>query len=75
MQMRAISSNYSQKKALALALNAGVDILLIGNQLSKPQSIYDLVREVKELVSANLVSKERINEANDKILRLKSLLR
>jgi len=74
MQMGAISSNYSQKDAFALALNAGVDILLIGNQLSKPQSIDELVNEVKELVYANIVSKERINEANDMIVRLKSHL-
>ncbi len=71
MQMGAISKNYPFKTALKLALNSGVDILLIGNFLDKPLKIKKIVNTIVELVKSGEVKKQRLEDANS---RIKSLL-
>ena len=71
MQMGAISKNYSFKKALELALNSGVDILLIGNFLDKPVKIKKIVNTIVDLVKSGRVKKERLEEA---VRRIDTLL-
>ncbi|MGE4299405.1 MAG: glycoside hydrolase family 3 protein [Desulfovibrionaceae bacterium] len=76
MQMRAVAAMYGLRQAVALAVNAGVDILLFGNNLS-----YDPVlpatahRLLKELVASREIPLERIEASYRRIMRLKAALR
>ena len=67
MQMKAISKNYDFKEALKLAINSGVDILLIGNFLDKPVKIKKIVDTIVELVKSGKIKRERLEEANRRI--------
>jgi len=72
LQMRAVTSRYGLKEALGLAVNAGADILLIGNnleydELAAPKALDALM----ELVAEGVVSPGRIRESARRILTLK----
>ncbi|MFT7860320.1 MAG: glycoside hydrolase family 3 N-terminal domain-containing protein [Sulfurimonas sp.] len=66
MQMKAISAHYSLKEALTLAINAGVDMLLFGNQLGS-NTPKELVETIYAQVKAGEIPLQRIEEANAKI--------
>ncbi len=76
MNMGAIVNNYSYERALELALNAGVDMIIIGNNAKHYEA--DLVsRTVKiiwNLVESGKVSRDRIEEAYGRIMALKRRL-
>jgi beta-N-acetylhexosaminidase len=76
LQMGAISKKYGLKKTLELAINAGDDILLIGNQLdpTKVQSTKKLVNTIVELVKSGKVKVESIEKAYARIQKLKEKL-
>jgi beta-N-acetylhexosaminidase len=72
LQMGAIAKRYSLPETLRLALNAGNDILLFGNQLDprRTVSLERLAREIVKLVKEGRVSRERLEEANRRVERL-----
>jgi beta-N-acetylhexosaminidase len=72
LQMGAIHKNYDLKESIARAINAGVDLLLFGNQIGKPYDIEMLIALIASLVEEGRVSRERILEANERIDRLKA---
>ncbi len=74
LQMGAIRNNYSLKESLKLAINAGVDLLLFGNQVEKPIKIKKIIDTVKVLIKEGDVSIDQIDEANERIDRLKKKL-
>lgn len=76
LQMGAISKKYGLRKTLELAINAGDDILLIGNQLDprKVKSTKKLVNTIKDLVKAGAVQAESIDKAYTRIQKLKERL-
>ena len=76
LQMGAISQKYGLKSTLALAINAGVDILLIGNQLDpkKTVSTKRLVETISSLVKSGEVTQESIDKAYKRIQILKKKL-
>lgn len=76
LQMAAISKRYTLKKTLSLAINAGDDILLIGNQLDprKIISTSKLISIIKSLVSSGAIKKSRIIQSYKRIQRLKENL-
>ncbi|TNF44070.1 MAG: glycosyl hydrolase [Epsilonproteobacteria bacterium] len=76
LQMGAISQKYGLKSTLELAINAGVDILLIGNQLDprKTVSTKKLVETIASLVKSGEVTQESINKAYKRIQVLKKKL-
>jgi beta-N-acetylhexosaminidase len=76
LQMGAISQKYGLKNTLGLAINAGVDILLIGNQLDpkKTVSTKRLVDTIMSLVKGGEVRDESINKAYERIQVLKKKL-
>lgn len=76
LQMGAISKKYSLKHTLKLAVNAGVDIILIGNQLDprKVQSTKKLVDTLIALVKSGEVKEKSINTAYKRIQKLKQKL-
>ncbi|MBA1420746.1 MAG: glycosyl hydrolase [Epsilonproteobacteria bacterium] len=76
LQMGAISKKYGLKNTLKLAINAGDDILLIGNQLDpkKVQSTKLLVDTIVSLVKSGEVKEESIDKAYARIQKLKKKL-
>ncbi len=74
--MGAISKKYGLKNTLKLAINAGDDILLIGNQLDpkKVKSTKLLVDTISSLVKSGDVKEESINKAYTRIQKLKKKL-
>lgn len=75
LQMGAISKNYSFKRALMLAVNSGIDILLIGNYLDKPVKLEKIINILVELVKEKKIKVQRLKEANQRIQKLKELLK
>jgi beta-N-acetylhexosaminidase len=73
MQMKAISDNYGLDKSLVLAINAGVDMLLFGNNLSE-QNPKKLIEIIEAKVSSGEIKEQRINEAYERIVALKRSL-
>ncbi|MEA2073485.1 MAG: glycoside hydrolase family 3 N-terminal domain-containing protein [Campylobacterota bacterium] len=69
LQMGAISKHYSLEERTALAINAGVDILLFGNQL-EDVSVKELVNAIFKQVKSGKISQERIKESNARIENL-----
>ncbi len=76
LQMGAISKKYGLKNTLKLAINAGDDILLIGNQMDpkKVKSTKKLVDTIVSLVKSGEVKEESINKAYNRIQKLKKKL-
>jgi len=76
LQMGAISKKYGLKNTLKLAINAGDDILLIGNQLDprKVQSTKVLVETIEGLIKSEEVKAESIDKAYKRIQKLKEKL-
>ncbi len=74
LQMGAITKKYNLKKTLKLAINAGNDLLLFGNQLSVNNmvSIKKLVNTIKSLINNKEINIETINRANQRLKELKN---
>jgi beta-N-acetylhexosaminidase len=73
LQMGAINNKYGLRNTLKLAIGAGNDILLFGNQLSVNSivTVDKLVNTVKELISTGEVSLEDIEKSNERMRLLK----
>jgi len=75
MQMKAISANYGLEKALTMAINAGVDMFIFGNQLvDEPQNPGEIIAIIESKVANGDIAEERINEAYQHILAFKRKL-
>jgi len=72
MQMKAIADNYELGTAITLAINAGADMVIIGNQLDEskqePRKIIDII---EKKIANGEISKDRINQAYRRISRFK----
>lgn len=74
LQMRAVTSRYGFKEALGLAVNAGADVLLIGNNLEyDPAAGRKALDALMELVAEGKVPAARIRESYARIQALKTL--
>ena len=65
LNMGALTDNYTSKEIYVMAINAGVDILLM------PSPARDAVKIIKEAVVNGEISEDKINSSVEKILRLK----
>jgi len=75
LQMDAIAKNYSLSEVVRLAINAGADILVFGNQLTfEPIDPIDVIELIYEEVKAGQISEYRIQESFERIQRLKKTL-
>jgi len=74
MQMGAIAKHYSLKERIALAVNAGVDILLFANQSAEKNRVTlpELIKITRRLIKEKRISILQIREANRRIKLLKS---
>jgi beta-N-acetylhexosaminidase len=74
MQMRAISDAYGYDEAVALAIEAGIDLLVIANQIVyEPDVAARTIDIVEGLVRAGRVSEARIDESWRRISVLKGI--
>lgn len=75
MQMKAISEHYGLKQALTLAINAGIDMFIFGNQLSDiPDTPENIINIIESQVKSGQINKDRITEAYRRIVTLKQHL-
>ncbi|WP_340105591.1 glycoside hydrolase family 3 protein [Rhodohalobacter sp. 8-1] len=75
MQMEAIRSYYGLEFSIEHALNAGVDMLVFGNNsVYQPDIVPDAINIILKLVENGSVSEQRINEAYRRILETKRML-
>jgi beta-N-acetylhexosaminidase len=74
LQMGAITQRYSLKDRIRLAINAGDDILLFGNQLNRAVPTKKIVDIIIELTKSKEVKIESINRANRRVKILKEVL-
>ena len=65
LNMGALTDNYTERQIYELAINAGVDILLM------PKSPANAIKYIKEDVQSGKISESRIDESVRKILTLK----
>jgi beta-N-acetylhexosaminidase len=76
MQMKAIGDYYGLSTALTLAINAGADMFIFGNQLAEkaqdPQTLIDLI---EQKIHSGEISETRIDEAYRRIIRMKTSLK
>lgn len=73
MQMRAVSAHYGLKEALFLAVDAGADLLLLGNNLSYDERLPEkALAALMELVAEGRVSPERLRQSWERIQNLKA---
>lgn len=74
MQMHAISKHYGMEQAITLAINAGVDMLLICNNVGQTErySAPQIHLMIKQKVMSGEISAERIRQSYRRIMRLKS---
>lgn len=66
MQMGAIKANYTLRKALTLAINSGIDMILIGNQLASYKT-KDIIDTIYEQVKEDKIPLALIKKANERI--------
>lgn len=70
--MKAIADHYGFETAVEQALNAGVDILLIANNADyNPDTVPLSVQTIVRLVESGRVSEDRMDEAFQRVSRLK----
>jgi beta-N-acetylhexosaminidase len=75
MNMSAISSFYGFENALLLSINAGVDVVVIANNLIYDEFIAEKAQQaIFKLVMDGKISVERIDEAYNKIINFKNIL-
>jgi beta-N-acetylhexosaminidase len=74
MQMAAITAHYGFETAIRKALEAGVDILVFGNNLRYDEEIVPrAIAVIRKLVDTGVVSEARIDQSWQRIMRLKKL--
>ncbi len=78
MQMNAISKNYGFENAIALAINAGVDVLMFGNNVNpkdRPATAGEVHAIIRKLVAEGKVTPARIDASYNRIMAFKKGLR
>lgn len=75
MNMKAITSQFGQEEAIKLAIQAGADILLFGNNLDYDPDVVKKAHDtIRTLVMENVIPEERIVQSHARIMKLKENL-
>ena len=70
--MRAISDNYKLEDMFVLVINAGIDLLCLGNNLDyDPEYIPKAVNAIRRSIEKDRISIDRINQSINRITSLK----
>jgi len=76
MQMKGISDRYHLSEALCLAFAAGIDLIVIGNNLTYDPSVLDhAIKAVRQGLRQGIVTEERLYSALDRVKKLKNLVK
>lgn len=72
MQMKAITDHYGLEQSLTMAINAGADMLIFGNQLSeKSQDPEEIISIIEHQIQVGKIEKQRIEESYRRIVAFK----
>jgi beta-N-acetylhexosaminidase len=75
MNMEAIRGNYGFEEAIRRAIDAGVDIILISNNMVYDEDVAArAVALIKKLVKSGRITQERVDESYERIRKLKGKL-
>ena len=75
MDMGAIANEYGTEKAIEMAINAGNDILVFGNNLTfDPNRGRDVNKTITKLVKDGKIKRSRIRESYNRIMKMKKQL-
>lgn len=76
MEMKAIAENYGLKEAIEKSVNAGCDLLVFSNNIDSynKEIVPEVIRIIKELVDEGKITKERIQQSYNRIIKLKENL-
>ncbi len=75
MQMKSITDQYGLEESMCLAINAGADMFIFGNQLvATPQDPGELIDLIEKNVMTGIIKPERIEEAFVRIVAFKQQL-
>jgi len=75
MEMRAITSQYGLENAVQFGIEAGLDMLCFGNNLSYDRNVGEkVIGIIQRLVEAGKISEARIDESYRRIMALKQRL-
>lgn len=75
LQMKAITSRYGLLDAILLALNGGVDMIIIGNNLAHDQDILARTFDhIDQAIGQNKISIDTLEKAYNRVQRLKDTL-
>lgn len=76
MQMKAITSHYRFENAIEATLKAGIDIIVIGNNLKYEKDIAArTINIIQQLVENGKITQGRINQSYERIQKLKRRLK
>lgn len=76
LQMKAVADHYDLSTTVRLAINAGADMLLFSNQLSKnPLTTEDIIDAIYDAVQEGKISRNTIDKAYARIVKIKQMLR
>lgn len=76
MEMKAISAQYGLENAIQFAIDAGIDLLCFGNNMSYDENIGERVLGIIfRLVESGKISEARIDESFQRIMKLKEGMR
>jgi len=72
LQMRALSDHYNLKEILVMAINAGSDMVIFGNNLLPEYISAQLIIDtLLEAIGEGLITEERINQSFERIISAK----
>jgi beta-N-acetylhexosaminidase len=77
MQMRAIGDNYGLERAITLAINAGIDVVVYANTLTDAQhrvTADQIHAIIKRQVAEKVIPRSRIEESYQRIMKLKGVM-
>ena len=75
LQMRAITDKYGIEESACLALAAGVDMIIVGNNLEyDPEFLQRVIPAVIQAVEEDRIPEKRIHEAWQRVIDMKQLL-
>lgn len=76
MNMKAISANYTFEQAVTLTINAGVDMIIVSNNIKgvNGDSAKEIIDTIVSLVMRGEIPVSRIDESYNRIIRFKQTL-
>ncbi|MCI5145230.1 MAG: hypothetical protein D3923_06780 [Candidatus Electrothrix sp. AR3] len=76
LQMKAISDRYGFREAVQRAVLAGVDLMIVGNNLIRnPDALVQGMAAVQELLDQGIIDDSRIQASLERISQLKKKIK